>query len=100
MTWKKGQSGNPSGNKTGERKSTQEKRQLIARIVEGVLNDETALEELFAMEDKAKKWDIVAKLLPYYIPKLDTETVLTNENGDFYTEVKSRLLAVPMGKTG
>jgi len=74
MPWKKGQSGNPNGTKPGLNKTKYEaRREKISQVIEAVLDDPNSISELMELEDKGKKWDIIAKLLPYYVPRLETQ---------------------------
>lgn len=74
MPWKKGQSGNPKGAQPGlNRSKYEQRREHISKIIEAVITDENSIDELMNLEDKSKKWDIIAKLLPYYVPRLETQ---------------------------
>lgn len=73
MPWKKGQSGNLKGAPPGPRRTYETRRALIDKIVDDALKDEASVDALLQMEDKGKMWDIIVKLLPYSIPRLDTQ---------------------------
>lgn len=73
MPWKKGQSGNLKGAPPGPRRNYETRRALIDKIVDDALKDEASIKALLEMEDKGKMWDIIVKLLPYSIPRLDTQ---------------------------
>ena len=85
MPFKPGKSGNPKGRPSGPIPAIQERRAKIQALVDAVLDDQESINELINMKGPAK-WDIVAKLLPYAIAKLESE-VPVDESGkkvDFY----------------
>ena len=73
MNWKKGQSGNLKGAPPGPRRTYDTRRALIDKIVDDALKDESSVKALLEMEDKGKMWDIIVKLLPYSIPRLEIQ---------------------------
>ncbi len=69
MPWKKGQSGNLKGAPPGPRNNYNTRRAAIDKIVDRALTDQTLIEDLFAMEDKVKFWEIIIKMMSHSIPK-------------------------------
>lgn len=75
MPWKKGQSGNPNGTRGLERKNKYDiRRDKIAVIVEKIIDDPDTLTKLETM-DPVKKLELLSRLLPFYVPRLEPETV-------------------------
>jgi len=84
MPFKPGKSGNVLGRTKGApNKTTQQRRDAIAKIVDAVLEDhETIIREIFALKDISKKFDVLNKLLIYIQPKVVDEPEQEHEKKD------------------
>jgi len=69
----KGESGNPNGRPTGtENRTTKETRKLLVDLLSGQLAQIPDL--LDKVTDPEKKLNLIIRLLPYFVPKLESET--------------------------
>ena len=76
MSFKKGQSGNPSGKKKGTlNKSTQEARAAIAAFVDGNAHRLTGWLDKIAEDDPAKAFALFQSVIEYHVPKLARQEI-------------------------
>ena len=95
MPFKPGKSGNEKGRNRGvPNKTTQQRREVIAKIVDTVLEDsETLIKEIKAIPDTAKKLDVLNRLLAYIQPKpADEPEEVKNNSADWYDEKVKELM--------
>lgn len=94
MPQPKGQTGNPFGRPKGiPNKSTQQRKEAIAKIVDAILEDsETLIIEINAIPDINKKLDALKGLLTYIQPKPADEQANQSLNATNSTFDKITLL--------
>jgi len=77
MAFKKGESGNPAGRKKGSaNKVTANTRQVLERIVNDEIANAPALLESLEPRDRL---NVLTKLLPYVVPRLQVQELIHNE---------------------
>jgi len=80
--FQKGETGNPNGRPVGsENKTTKETRKLLLRLLSDQL--EGIPELLEKIEDPEKKLNLIIKILPFVIPRLETESYKSFEPMDW-----------------
>ena len=78
MAFKKGMSGNPKGRPAGAKDKKSEKlREWLLEVVDK--NRQSFAEDLAAV-DPATRWNIIAKILPYVLPRLNAVTIEQERN--------------------
>lgn len=73
MTFVKGKSGNPRGPKKGPREATLRRREAVNRLLDKVLFDINTADRFQGLEFE-KQMELIVKLMPYYIPKLEADS--------------------------